>query len=97
LPALEHGDSFSPCDSPLDTPQQSARVLDYVEWKNKMVKEPNGTSQDDKPSEKLDDREKMLNRLFTWPLVIMKISVSADFLSGIMYGLLKIILGCYLS
>ena len=63
LPAPERGDSFSPCDSPLDTPQQSARVLDYVDWKNKMVKEPNGTPQDDKPSKMLDDREKML-RIF---------------------------------
>jgi tetratricopeptide (TPR) repeat protein len=63
LPAPERGDSFGQAVSSLDASQQSARILDYVEWKNKMVKEPNGTSQDDKPSEKLDDREKML-RIF---------------------------------
>lgn len=60
LPAPERGDSFSPADSCLTPLQQSARVLNYAEWKNKMVKEPNGTPHDDTPSEKLDDRQKML-------------------------------------
>ena len=40
--------------------EQPARVLSYMDWKKNMVKEPNGTPQDDKPSETLDDREKML-------------------------------------
>ena len=40
--------------------EQPARVLSYMDWKKNMVKEPNGTPQDDKPSKMLDDREKML-------------------------------------
>jgi hypothetical protein len=60
LPAPERGYSFGRADASHNALQQSARVLDYVEWKNKMVKEPNGTPQDDKSSNALDDREKML-------------------------------------
>ena len=48
--AAEHANRLEP----------SARILDYVDWTSKMVKEPNGTPQDDKSSKKLDDREKML-------------------------------------
>jgi tetratricopeptide (TPR) repeat protein len=39
---------------------QPRDVTKLEDWKKKMVKEPNGTPQDDKPSKKLDDREKML-------------------------------------
>jgi tetratricopeptide (TPR) repeat protein len=60
LPAPELGDSFSPVDNCFTPLQQSARILNYAEWKNKMVKEPNGNPQDNETSEKLDDRQKML-------------------------------------
>ena len=45
------------------TPNQSgkpARLLNFVDWKEKMVNEPDDNSHNDKPSEELDEREKLL-------------------------------------
>lgn len=60
LPAPERSYSFSSAKSCLNSPRRSARILNYAEWKKKMVKEPNGPPNDDKPQKKLDDREKLL-------------------------------------
>jgi tetratricopeptide (TPR) repeat protein len=60
LPARELRYDFGPAASYLSLPQQPARILNYSEWKDKMVKEPNRTSQYDKPHKKLDGREKIL-------------------------------------
>jgi hypothetical protein len=41
-------------------PKQRARVLDYLDWKKKMVKEPNDTPQDEQPPEMLTGHELLL-------------------------------------
>jgi tetratricopeptide (TPR) repeat protein len=45
LPVPNHG--IGPADSCLTTTDQPARVLDYINWKNKMGKKPNGDKNDD--------------------------------------------------
>jgi hypothetical protein len=45
LPVPNH--SIGQADSCLSTTDQPARVLDYINWKNKMGKKPNGDKKDD--------------------------------------------------
>jgi hypothetical protein len=60
IPEPEPSDSTDSAGSCLSPPQQPARILSYEKWKNKMVKETNNPPKDNKPTKKLDDREKML-------------------------------------
>ena len=55
LPERERTEKFR--RNPFHQPREVTKLED---WRKKMVKEPNGTPHDDKPSKKLDDREKML-------------------------------------
>jgi tetratricopeptide (TPR) repeat protein len=50
LPQVEHGGSFRLASGP-------ARVLNYAEWKKKMVKEPNGDEQDTQDLEEMSDKD----------------------------------------
>ncbi|MEK6324702.1 MAG: hypothetical protein AABN33_23925 [Acidobacteriota bacterium] len=60
LPAPERGDTASH-EEPIAPPtQQTARVLDLLEWKKKMGKEPNDTPQNNKSFKDMDGREMLL-------------------------------------
>lgn len=68
------------------TPNQSgkpARLLNFVDWKEKMVNEPDDNSHNDKPSEELDEREKLLR--------IIQLASSRDRTEGELDSILKAI------
>jgi hypothetical protein len=52
LPVPDHSTGL--VDSCLEMTGQPARVLDYINWKKKMGKEPNG---DQKNDDEMDDRD----------------------------------------
>jgi tetratricopeptide (TPR) repeat protein len=63
LPAPELSDSFGPTGSSVTHPQQPARILNYAEWKNKMVKEPNGDKKDKKSTQEMSEKDLLLRAM----------------------------------